>query len=187
MAACERTAFVVAALTLIACGGDARQTMRDSVAAIPVPPRPAVSGSPGCPSDGQWTPCALVDRVSRSGLVFKAAGDTVRVPFLGAAGVRYKVGSVATLVAFIYPDSATLARDWSAIDTLRLTAKGDTTAPWPSRPFVVRSANLLVAMFDGSETQTERIGLAITAGAPMPSGPESPTVLPVMPVLPNKR
>ncbi len=172
------------ALLAAACGADSRQATRDSAAAIPIAPRPAVAGSPGCPSDGRWTPCALVDRVSRSGLVFKESGDTVRVGFLTAPGVRYKVGSVATLVAFIYPDSVALQRDWSAIDTLRLAAKGDTTAAWPSRPFVVRSSNLLVAVFEGSETQTERIGLAITAGAPMPSKPESPTVLPVMP---NKR
>lgn len=170
-----------AASGFVACGGDSRQATRDSVVAIAIPPRPAVAGSPGCPSDGRWTPCALVDRVSRSGLVFKAAGDTVRAPFLGAPGVRYKVGSVATLVAFIYPDSMALERDWRMLDTLRLTAKGDTAGPWPSRPFVVRSANLLVAMFDGSETQTERVGLAITAGAPAPSRPESPTVLPVIP------
>ena len=122
--------------------------------------------------------------MSRSGLVFKEAGDTVRTSFLAAPGVRYKVGSLATLVAFIYPDSAALQRDWSTLDTVQLAAKGDTTPRWPSRPFVVRSANLLIAVFEGSETQTERIGLAITAGAPMPSKPESPTVLPAMP---NKR
>lgn len=102
----------------------------------------------------------------------------MRAPFLAVPGARYNVGSVATLVAFIYADSAALARDWATLDTVRLTAKGDTTAPWPSRPFVVRSANLLVAMFDGSETQTERVGLAITAGAPQPTKAQKPTELP---------
>lgn len=169
---------------LVACGGESKQqAARDSAAAAaaPLPPRPAVAGSPGCPSDGRWTPCALLDRVSRSGLVFKEAGDTTRVPFLAVPGVRYKVGSVATLVAFIYPDSAALARDFAAIDTVRVAAKGDTATAWPSVPVVVRSANLLVLVFDGSETQVERIQLAITAGAPQPTAPEKPAILPVMP------
>lgn len=172
---------VSAALAFTACSNEkSRQAVRDSAAALPLPPRPAVAGSSGCPSDGRWTTCALVDRVSRSGLVFKPAGDTVRAPGLGVPGVRYKVGSVATLVAFIYADSAALQRDWSALDTLRLRAMGDTTI-WPSQPYVVRSANLLVAIFDGSETQTERIELAISAGAPQPTSPDTVRKLPMMP------
>jgi len=66
------------------------------------------------------------------------------------------------------------------LDTLRLTPLGDTIGAWPSRPFVIRSANLLVALFDAGGTQAERIALAITAGAPQPS------MVPVLPRVPAR-
>ena len=165
-----------------ACGGDAAPPPKSAVA-TPAPRAPA-PGDPSCPRDGLWKPCALVDRIVHAGLAFKAAGDTMRVPYLSVPGIRYRVGMRATLVAFFYDDSTALKRDLSSLDTLRLVPRGDTTPHWGGAPSPVRSANLLAVLVDGSATQIERVGLAITAGAPQPS---SATVPVQLPSVPNKR
>lgn len=108
----------------------------------------------------------MLRRIGDAGLAFKEAGDTMRVPYLSVPGVRYRVGTRATLVAFFYADSAALLKDLAPLDTLRAVPKGDTVPHWGGTPSAVRSANLLAVLIDGSATQIERIGLAVTAGAP---------------------
>lgn len=116
----------------------------------------------------------------RAGLVFSATGDSTNVAYLKPRGIRYRVGNSASMLAFFYADTASATRAFSALDTLRLTPLGDTIGAWPSRPTVIRSANLLVALFDAGGTQAERIALAITAGAPQPS------MVPVLPKVPAR-
>ncbi len=115
----------------------------------------------------------------RAGLVFTATGETTRVAYLKPRGIRYRVGKNASMLAFFYPDTTSATRAFLALDTIRLTPRGDTIGAWPSRPTVIRSANLLVALFDAGGTQSERIALAITAGAPQaymaPVPPKAPT------------
>ncbi len=143
-----------------------------------MPPRIASPGDPSCPRDGLWKPCALVSRMVRAGLVLTATGDSTRVAYLTPRGIQYRVGKSASMLAFFYPDTASATRAFLALDTIRLTPRGDTIGAWPSRPTVIRSANLLVALFDAGGTQAERIGLAITAGAPQAY------MVPVVPILP---
>ena len=169
---------IFACAAALACGSDAPPP--EATAAAPEVRAPA-PGDPSCPRDGLWKPCALVDRIGKSGLSFKETGDTLRVPFLSVPGVRYSVGTKATLVAFFYPDSLAAAKDIAALDTVRLVAKGDTINPWGGTPALVRSANLVTVLVDGSDTQLERIGLSITAGAPQPASEPAPVVLPPMP------
>ena len=173
--------MLAGALTL-ACGGDAPPPP-ETAAATPEARAPG-PGDPSCPRDGLWKPCALVDRIVKAGLSFKEAGDTLRVPFFSVPGVRYNVGARAKLIAFYYPDTLAPAADIAKLDTVRLVLKGDTINPWGGAPALVRSANLVAVLVDGSETQIERMGLAITAGAPQPSSAPAPTVLPSVP---NKR
>jgi hypothetical protein len=173
---------IVACAAVLACGGDAPPPP-EVPAAAPAARAPQ-PGDPSCPRDGLWKPCALVDRIGKSGLAFKETGDTLRVPFLSVPGVRYRVGTTAVLVAFFYPDTLAVAKDVAALDTVRLVAKGDTINPWGGVPKLVRSVNLVTVLVDGSETQLERIGLSITAGAPQPASEPAPVVLPSVP---NKR
>jgi hypothetical protein len=174
--------WAVVAATLVcitACGGDAPPPPKATVA-TPAPRAPA-PGDPSCPRDGLWKPCALVDRIVKAGLSFKEAGDTIRVAYLSVPGVRYKVGTRATLVAFFYADSTTLQRDLAPLDTMRIVPRGDTMPRWGGTPSAVRSANLLAVLIDGSATQIERIGLAITAGAPQASSEAAAVKLPSVP------
>ena len=164
---------------LVACGktdAPPGAMVRDTTTLSP--PRLVSSGDPSCPRDGQWKPCALIDRLVHAGLFFEATGDSMTVPYLKPPGVRFRVGKSASLVAFFYADSASAARDLVALDTARLTPAGDSLGAWPSRPSVIRSANLVVAMFPSDGRQFERVNLAITAGAPQPTSVPS---LPVMP------
>ena len=126
----------------------------------------------------------------RAGMVFREAGDTVRVPYLAPLGIRYRVGSTATLVAFFYVDSVALARDLAPLDAAHLAPKGDSSGAWASKPSVIRSGNLVTALFDASATQIERIELAITAGAPLRASAPATITLPLVPnarPVPNAR
>lgn len=179
-----RAAWTVAAALLCtfaftACTGkpEPRRVAASTVSADTTPRAPA-PGDPACPRDGLWKGCALVDRIVHSGFVFKQGGDTVKVAYLKANGIRYQVGSSTTLLAFFYTDTAALARDWMRIDTLHLTTPGDTVGSWPSPPDVMRSANLIAAFFSGDPLKRERVRLAITAGAP-----QAPRTAPI-PTLP---
>ncbi len=153
---------------LAACGGADAGRAIDSVATKPVA-RPITPSDSACPRDGRWKPCALEDRLVKSGLAFKLAGDSAQVPYLAIPGVRYTVGKTASLVVFYYADSAAATADATPLDSRLLTPKGDSLGAWPSVPTeVVRSANVLAVLFDASATQAERIRLTLTAGAPQP-------------------
>ena len=184
-----------AVVAVAACSGDDTPKV-DSTASAPVAavmPRPATPSDSACPRDGTWKRCALEDRVVKSGLAFKPAGDSMKVAYLSVPGVRYKIGLTATMVAFFYTDTLAAAKDVTALDRVRLTPRGDTIGAWKSVPSdVIWSGNLVAVLFDASATQVERIRLTITAGAPQPlsdaakaakAAADAPTVqkLPPMP------
>lgn len=161
---------------LVACGDKPAPP-----AAAPPPPVAKRAPAPGdslCPRDALWKECALVDRIVHAGLYFKPAKDTVTVKYLAPKGVRYQVGRYASLLAFYYPDTVALEKQWRTLDTLRLAPPGDTITPWPTLPEVFRSANLVIAIFSTDELQRERVRRAVTAGAPQP--PSDPAANPAI-------
>ncbi|MES2522887.1 MAG: hypothetical protein V4617_09335 [Gemmatimonadota bacterium] len=175
-------AVLAASLFAAACGNDdAPRSAPPAMAAAPVPRAPE-PGDSLCPRDGLWKACALEDRIDKAGLPIKAANDTMTVAYLNAPGVRYRVGRTASLVVFFYKDSASAARDVAPLDTVRLGVQGDTVGVWGSRPSdVIRSSNMIAVLLDATALQTERIRLAITAGAPQPYA-DTPQTLPPAPV-----
>ncbi len=163
--------LIVLSTVMSACGGgDASKA--DSVAGKPVTAamsRPATPSDSACPRDGLWKRCALEDRVVKSGLAFRAAGDSLKVTYLSVPGVRYKIGLTASMAAFFYADSLAAAKDVTSLDRFRLAPRGDTIGEWKSVPSdVIWSGNLVAVLFDASPTQIERMRLTITAGAPQP-------------------
>jgi hypothetical protein len=129
-------------------------------------PRGLAPGDDDCPRDGLWRPCALVDRISRSGLGFRALGDTLRPAFFDVPGERYRIGRNATLTVFYFPDSIAANRAISRIDTVAMRAPGDSAALWGTSPILIRSSNLVAVLESDDAVQIERIQLSITAGAP---------------------
>jgi hypothetical protein len=164
-----RVAGMLVGLTVLgACSGDEAKPA-DTGVAVPVvvdTPRAPRPGDPDCPRDGTWKTCALVDRLVSSGLAPKALPDTTRVAFFAAPGVRYQIGRVAILTAFIFADSNAAKQAVSGIDTVTVRMPGDSTAPWRSTPHLFRSANLVAVFESDNERQVERMMLALTAGAP---------------------
>ena len=174
-------AFVAVLSAVSACGTPERATairVRDTTTLIP--PRVLSAGDPACPRDGLWKPCAVIDRLVHAGLFFEATGDSMRVGYLTPPGVRFRVGKSGSMVVFFYADAASAARDLAPLDTARLTPRGDSVGAWPSRPTVIRSANLVMAMFASDGRQIERVSLAITAGAPQPYS------VPILPSVPSR-
>lgn len=190
-----QSAIAVAALAAACGGGEASRT--DSVVAMTAAPGSApvasvadpnvgvqaagraTMGPKGCLHDGRWRVCSLVDRLERSGLVIPAPeADSARYEFLGVPGVRYKV-RYGELQAFVYDDTARLARDVAALDTVHVSPKG-TTRHWDAPVTFVRSGNLAVVLLTGNEHLVERVQLAVQAGPPQPNPDEPAVELPAM-------
>jgi hypothetical protein len=165
-------AVALAAVALAAACSSSTQDPRDSrnatTAALPPVSRPPTPSDSACPRDGRWRPCSLEDRINKAGLAFKPVGDSLRLPTLAVPALRYRLGKSATLAALFYPDSAAGAANTAPLDPDRLTPPGDSLGGWPTVPTeVIRSANLIVVLLDASETQAERVRLALQAGAPV--------------------
>jgi hypothetical protein len=159
---------MLSVLLLAACGGDAPPPPPGSAnpAALSSVPRPETPSDAACPRDGTWKACALEERIGSAGMMIKPL-DSVRVPQLPRPGARYKIGKVATMAVFYFPDSAAGVKATAGLDPYRLTPRGDSLGAFPAPPReVIRSANLIAVLFDVNATQAERVRLAITAGAP---------------------
>jgi hypothetical protein len=166
--------LAVIALSL-GCGSSKNKTLAaDSDSPIPpvtdvVPPsRGAKNSSAACPATGAWALCSVERRLRRAGFVpRKLAKAATRRPGFSVEPTTYAVGR-DTLEIFLYPDSASLARDWSKLDTIAGAPRGAPSS-WPMPPTVLRSVNLAAVYLTDSQTQAERLTLALTAGAPQPA------------------
>jgi hypothetical protein len=127
---------------------------------------PTVTSSPGsqrdvggsCPHTGRWAICNVEQRLRQAGFVAKrVSGDSTRRAGFSITPIVYTLGH-ARLEVFIYNDSAVLAREIAAMDTV-------------GPPLVIRSANLAAVYIGDNARQAERLALAITAGAPQPGSP----------------
>ncbi len=164
-----RLALLIPTLLLMAaaCGEkkDAAPPKAD-VSSLPPVPRPATPSDSACPRDGTWRPCHLEDRINKAGMNAKVI-DTLTVPYFPERGTRYRIGRTATMAAFYFADSMAGVQASRGLDRFRLLPEGDSIGAWPEPPLdVVRSANLVLVLFGVNATQSERVRLAITAGAP---------------------
>lgn len=160
---------MVLAMTLTACGGDRKAPPPPAeVATLPPVARPLTPSDSACPRDGTWKACHLEDRINKAGMGIKVM-DTITVPYFPERGTRYRIGRTATMAAFYFADSVAGTQATRSLDRFQLLPAGDTIGAWPERPLdVVRSANMILVLFGVNATQSERVRLAITAGAPQP-------------------
>jgi hypothetical protein len=168
-----RRPLLGAALLLgAACGGDApRDDARAPDATVgPVasaPPGPADSATkPACPATGLWSRCAILERLDRSGLAPQLdSSATATEPPLQARGFVVRVGR-GELEVYLYPDVAARERDQARLDRARYA---DYTAPltMDRQPTLIASGNALAILMSLNTHLRERVGDAITAGAPV--------------------
>ena len=168
------TGWTVGAACLLACGGrsDASRTPSGGDATPSASlsgGRPAAAPTPDashCPHDGRWRLCSVAVRLDKAGLapVADTAGPGERVPFFSVPGRRFRLGR-GELRAYVYADSAALARDVAAIDTVRVAPRNGTFT-WPAPATLIQTGNLLAVLLTANEHQIERVQLALGGGAP---------------------
>ena len=126
---------------------------------------------PACPHDGKWALCSVVNRLRQAGFVVKPLDSAAsRRKGFSVAPAVYMLGQ-SRLEIFLYADSAAMARDVMAMDTVLAGPRGAPSQWGDSPPMLVKSANLAAVFLGASATQAERLALAITAGPPMAGSP----------------
>ena len=159
----------VALIAVVACGSrDHQRVAADSLAPSPAATQ-TVATPPGkgkCPANGQWSECAVFDRLDHAGLAPRrdSSGGVVALAPLTQQGTRLLVGN-AELDVFIYPDSARRAQDESRLDRSKYieaadepTLRGEAT--------LIRNVNLLAVLRSRNDHQRERVSDALSAGPP---------------------
>jgi len=90
---------------------------------------------------GEWSESRVVEELKKAGLK-PIRRDTIRQPFLTAAGTVYDI-SGSDLQLFIYPDPAALKNDISRLDTVRVSPP-TMMISWIAPPALITNGNLAV-------------------------------------------
>jgi hypothetical protein len=165
-----RIARVAAVVVAIGCSKQsapvASAAAADSAAHAAAPV--AAAPGPQCPANGLWARCSVMYRLERSGLVPKvdSTAKPERVSLRGE-GFVIKIGRLASLDVFLYPDSTSRIADERTLDRSDLVAPG---APQTIRRerTLIENANLVALLTSLNDHQRERVSDALTAGAPQP-------------------
>jgi len=119
------------------------------------------------PSTGKWDEPHLVERLVRAGLAPQALPGEKGEDYWKAPVLAYRLGP-STLYVYIYSDSLARRAITAALDTVTAAPPGRVGA-YPLRHILVVQNNLAAVMVGGSDTQQERVRLALEAGLPAPS------------------
>ena len=161
--------LAVALTVALACGSrdDRRHAGADSLTPAPAATQTtAPSPSKGkCPANGQWSECAVFDRLDHAGLAPRRdSSGMIELAPLTQKGSRLLVGN-SELDVFIYPDTVSRARDEARLDrskyieaTAEPTLRGEAT--------LIRNVNLLAVLRSRNDHQRERVSDALSAGPP---------------------
>lgn len=168
---------IVTSLIVIAACAESRNEPDRAAASppvIPLQPAPPASPAPAagnqCVHDGRWAACSVERRLRQAGFVInRIEPPPPRRPGFSPRPIAYKVGS-ARLEVFLYSDETSLTRDLAGIDTMLAVPRG-TASHWEVAPMFMRSGNLAAVFLTRNQRQSERLVLAITAGAPQPGSP----------------
>lgn len=127
------------------------------------------AGDATCPATGNWAKCSVLYRLERAGLAPHL--DSTAIPeekSLTAQAFVVKIGSLARLEVFLYPDSAARLADETKLDKSKLV---DATAPQTIQRerTLIENANLVGLLTSINAHQRERVSDALTAGPPQAS------------------
>lgn len=137
-------------------------------AAAQAVPATGDSSKPACPMEGDWTPCAVEDRLVHAGVVIEKQPEPSTYPFFSVPGVRYHVGSAEhQLLVFVYPTAEAREKDTALLDSATVSPKGSRVS-WPEPPTLVVSNNLAAVILSLNDRTVERLALALSAGLPQP-------------------
>lgn len=125
-------------------------------------------GKPPCLLEGDWTACAIEDRLTHAGVVFDRQAEPVSYPFFAVPGTVYHIGNPEhELQVFLYASAADRERDTKALDSAAVAPKG-TRHAWRTPPTLVTSNNMAAVILSLNDRTVERLALALGAGLPQP-------------------
>jgi len=171
---------LAAAVVIASCSGsenggaksDAAATgqRRDSTAPRSVAATP---GDAACPANGLWAQCGVLYRLERAGLApHLDSTGTVDEKSIGGGGAAtsfvVKIGKLARLEVFLYPDSATRIADASRLDRKQFVGATQEQTIKRERT-LIENANLVGLLTSLNSHQRERVSDALTAGPPQPA------------------
>lgn len=132
------------------------------------PASSAPGAKPACALEGDWTPCAVEERLLRAGVVAERQPTPARHPFFAVEGAVYQIGTPDhELQVFLYPSTAARVRDTDALDSATVSPRG-TRVIWKAPPTLVTSNNLAAVILSLNDRTVERLALALSAGLPQP-------------------
>ena len=154
----------------LGCGKSAPPPARDSAATRPTASAALVPGDTSCPANGYWAKCSVLYRLERAGLAPHVdSAATPEEKSLSGSGSPFvvKIGSLARLEVFLYPDSAARIADEKKLDKTKLVSA---TAPQTilRERTLIENANLVGLLTSINDHQRERVSDALTAGPPQP-------------------
>lgn len=112
----------------------------------------------------------MIERLDRAGLAPRVdSTTTASEPPLTSTGFLVRVGR-SELEVYVYPDAAARSRDVARVDTTRYLGYTEAVS-MQQLPTLIQSVNLVAILHSRNDQQRERVGDALTAGPPQPSGP----------------
>lgn len=125
------------------------------------------------PATGLWSEEHLLDRLVRAGVApRRAEAGATRAAWMKQAPVVLHAGG-GEVHAWIYPDSAARRAVTDALDPATAAPAGQ-TAPFAAPMRFIVQNNLAAVITGGTETNQERVALALQAGLPVAPPQESP-------------
>jgi hypothetical protein len=158
-------AFTVAA---VACTSAEKQAKVEQAARTAIAAESSTAAAAASmPSSGKWDEPHLVERLVRAGLAPRAMHDQKGEEYWRVPVLAYQLGP-SVLHVYLYADSLARKAVTSTLDTLMAAPPGR-PGVYPLRHILIMQNNLAAVMVGGSDTQQERVRLALEAGLPAPS------------------
>lgn len=160
---------LVALIVLAACTSPAeRQARVERTARAGIAAESSVAAAAaGMPSSGKWDEPHLVERLVSAGLAPRAMHDQKGEAYWKVPVLAYQLGH-NTLYVYLYADSLARRAVTASLDTIAAAPPGRSDV-YPLRHILIVQNNLAAVMVGGSDTQQERVRLALEAGLPAPS------------------
>lgn len=161
-----RAALLWLPLASAACGGEARREEAQRVARTEIARAESTATRVAAlPATGLWSAEHVLERLVRAGVAPRPAEGAGPGPaWMKVAPVVYAAGG-GEVWAWIYPDSAARRAVTDGLDPATAAPPG-TVAPFAAPMVFVRQNNLAAVITGGSETNQERVALALQAGLP---------------------
>ena len=161
-----RAALLVVTVVAAACSSaDDKQAKAEHAARAAIAAESTTAAAAASmPSTGKWDEPHLVERLVRAGLAPQALHDQKGEDYWKAPLLAYQVGP-SVLNVYLYADSVARKQVTSALDTVMAAPPGRAMV-YPMRHILIVQNNLAAVMVGGTDTQQERVRLAIEAGLP---------------------